>query len=485
MLFPTIEFGGFFVFVYYVSSSIEDRNELRKFFLLLASYFFYASWDAHFLLLLILCSLTNYVLAILIDQNPDGQYSFFNSKISFTLSKKQSHLIFIFGIIFNLSVLGVYKYFNFFSISFVNLFSSLGVHLNAPLLNLALPLGLSFFTFQGISYLSDVHSGKCNSEKSLLNVFLLISFFPHLVSGPIVRASEFLPQLQIDPRDRKVDVSASLLLLLFGLFKKIVLANYLATSLVDPVFDNPSQASTFDAWFATYGYAIQIYCDFSGYSDMAISLAGLLGFRFPENFNQPYRSKSLKEFWRRWHISLSCWLRDYLFIPLGGSKSGAFKTYRNLFLTMILGGLWHGAAWTFLFWGLMHGIGLVFERWRSDRMPECIHCHSNRQNSPFLVFHYVCFSWIFFRSPTLAQAGDFLKAFTNIHQPTQYVTPFTLSLICSGLLLQILPSKLSLKLPDWIGYLPVPMMGLFFGFLLTTLIAMSPNEVSPFIYFKF
>ncbi|NDG85183.1 MAG: MBOAT family protein, partial [Proteobacteria bacterium] len=341
MLFPTLQFGMFFFAVFMISWGLNHLNSLKKSFLLLCSWVFYCSWDPQFLPLLIGCTLFNYGIGLGMDhlerKGPLGP-----------LSRKG---VLIAGIVLNLSTLGLFKYSGFLGSNLNTLLSGLGFTFRLPIPDLLLPLGISFFTFQGISYIVDVYSGRMKARRSPLDVMLFICFFPHLVSGPIVRASEFIPQLDAPPNPHLVDTNRALLLVFCGLFKKLVLANYLAIDLVDPVFEAPLKHGGLDSWLAFYGYAMQIYCDFSAYSDMAIGFAALLGYRFPENFNQPYRAASLQDFWRRWHISLSSWLRDYLFIPLGGSQSGRFKTYRNLFLTMFLGGIWHGAAWTFVFWG--------------------------------------------------------------------------------------------------------------------------------------
>ena len=230
-----------------------------------------------------------------------------------------------------------------------------------PFIEILLPVGISFFTFHGISYLTDVYRGDVAVCRAPLDMALYMSFFPQLVAGPIVRAAYFLPQLA-RPADEPIPVAAALLLILGGMVKKVIIANYLATGLVDPVFAAPANYGGPDLLLATYAYAVQIYCDFSAYTDMAIALAALCGFRFPRNFNQPYRAQRLREFWQRWHISLSTWLRDYLYKPLGGNRHGRLNTYRNLMITMLLGGIWHGAAWKFVMWGALHGGGLAVER---------------------------------------------------------------------------------------------------------------------------
>ena len=271
----------------------------------------------------------------------------------------------------DLVALGFFKYYGFFIDSTAHLLDDLDLGAPLPLLTVALPVGLSFFTFQAISYVVDVRRGLCE-RATTIDVGIYLSFFPHLVAGPIVRAREFLPQLATprDPRD--VAVGAGVLLIAFGLIKKVVIADFLARSVVDPVFAVPEAYGAPDAWTALLGYAVQIFCDFSGYTDIAIGLALLMGFIFPQNFNRPYSARSVREFWRRWHMTLSRYLRDFLYIPLGGNRGGPVKTARNLMITMLLGGLWHGAAWGFVLWGGLHGAALVFEhavRGRGPRLP--------------------------------------------------------------------------------------------------------------------
>src|ERR1700730_13879788 len=241
-------------------------------------------------------------------------------------------------------------------------------------------------------------------------MLLYMWFFPQLVAGPIVRAYYFLPQLAT-PGTKEIPVAAALLLILGGLCKKVIIANYLATGLVDPVFAAPTSYGGPDLLLAVYGYAVQIYCDFSAYSDMAIGLAALLGFRFPANFNQPYRSERLREFWQRWHISLSSWLRDYLYKPLGGNRHGRLKTYRNVMLTMLLGGIWHGAGWKFVGWGAVHGGGLAVERMLKPWLGRHSQHWAARLIATFTVFHFVCFAWIFFRAEDFAVARLYIAGF--------------------------------------------------------------------------
>ena len=342
-------------------------------------------------------------------------------------------------------VLGFFKYYGFFLNSLQDVLFAIGLQRDLPFLQIILPVGISFFTFQAISYVVDVYRGDVAYREKPLDVLLYISLFPQLVAGPIVRAADFLPQLERQAQLTRSAVVGGLVLCWFGLMKKMVVANYLAADLVDPVFLDPGSYSSLMVLLATYGYAIQIYCDFSGYSDIAIGTAALLGFHFKVNFNQPYRATSLQDFWRRWHMSLSQWLRDYLYIPLGGSRFGTWKTYRNLFVTMFLGGLWHGAAWNFVIWGSLHGAWLGMER----AMGIGQHGKTTwRSLMGWLVtFHVVCAAWIFFRASDLLTALNMFFVLGQLSLSIDELTWFTLALIFIPLSFQFVRSDMT----DWIS----------------------------------
>jgi alginate O-acetyltransferase complex protein AlgI len=314
---------------------------------------------------------------------------------------------------------------------------------------------------------------------------LYMSFFPQLVAGPIVRAAYFLPQLA-RPSSEPIPIAPALLLILLGLFKKVVIANYLATGLVDPVFASPADYGGPDLLFGVYGYAVQIYCDFSAYTDIAIALAALLGFRFPPNFNQPYRAERLREFWQRWHISLSNWLRDYLYIPLGGNRGGRLKTYRNLMVTMLLGGIWHGAAWKFVMWGALHGGGLAAERmlepWLGGRPAGPL----ARVVSVLVVFHFVCLAWIFFRAEDFTMAALYIAGFgAGWESGLTQAGPVMVALIALGLAGQFLPERLFEGTAEALGRMPVWGLGVTAGIVVAAINALGPEGVAPFIYFQF
>ncbi|MFD1036422.1 MBOAT family O-acyltransferase [Sphingomonas hankookensis] len=468
MLFPTLSFGLFFLVVYCVTWSLGRSNEWRKIALLLASWFFYGAWDARFVALLFVSAFVNWALAQAIVRSDDG---------------RRGRMLVTLGVAANLGVLGYFKYAGFFLEQLAALLTPLGFGRDLPLLQVVLPVGVSFFTFQAISYLVDVHRRRVPAA-SLLDLTLLMSFFPHLVAGPIVRGADLLPQFRRVPRIDRGVVAAALLLILWGLFKKAVIASQLAGALVDPAFFDPTSRSSFDLLFGAYGYAVQIYCDFSAYSDMAIGLAALLGYTFPRNFDQPYRAASLQDFWRRWHISLSSWLRDYLYIPLGGSRKGPVRTYLNLFLTMLLGGLWHGASWSFVIWGALHGGWLAIERFWSRHRPAGLP-RAPRCMGILLTFHIVVLGWIFFRAQGEGEAFAYLGQLFAGDWRNTLVTPLSLALVALGLAIHAVPVGILQATAARVRHHAAPVIGLSLGVLILIVDAMRPEGVAPFIYYQF
>lgn len=470
MLFPTLEFALFFLIVFTVSWLLNNRHSAHKLFLVLASYFFYGYWDKRFVFLLFGSSLLNYIAGRLLD---------------ITSEEKKRKWIVGAAVAVNLGALAFFKYYGFFIESLADIFFRLGLQRELPLMQIVLPVGISFFTFQGISYVVDVYRGHVKGGRSLLNVILYISFFPQLVAGPIVRAAYFLPQLDKKPDPDRILAGMGFILIFWGVFKKAVVANYLATELVDPVFFDPAVYGPVDLIAALYGYSMQIYCDFSAYSDIATGVAALLGYRFPRNFNQPWRSQSLGEFWQRWHISLSTWLRDYLFIPLGGSRGGKAGTSRNLFITMYLGGIWHGAGWTYLLWSLYLAGTLTVER--------LVRPFTHDDNKPFWrkalnvtwFFNYFAAGWILFRATSLENSWRFLTAFGNLDAPVQMLSPFVIGLILSGFIMNFGPSNSLEKAEKIFAGIPLPVQGVIIGLILTAINAFGPEGVAPFIYFQF
>ncbi|MFN3932943.1 MAG: MBOAT family O-acyltransferase [Brevundimonas sp.] len=468
MLFPTLAFGVFFLVVYFTAWSLDRENGRRKLFLLLASWFFYAQWDWRFVGLLIASAVLNWGVAALIARSRER-------------GERTGWLVGL-GVAVNLLILGFFKYYGFFVEEAGELLARFGWERDLPLLQIVLPVGISFFTFQGISYVVDVHRGKTPPARSLLDVMLLMSFFPHLVAGPIVRASDLLPQFERTPRLTREMATHGLLLIVWGLFKKTVIASEISVNLVDPVFFDPTAYGAVDIAAAVYGYAVQIYCDFSAYSDMAIGLAALLGYSFPRNFDQPYRASSMQAFWRRWHISLSSWLRDYLYVPLGGGRKGLVSSCINVFITMVLGGLWHGAALTFLAWGALHGGVQVIERLGRAAL-------GDRKVIPTVVgvvatFHIVCLGWILFRAESFDLAMQMLQGLGRVG-PVVMLTPLLLTLIVGGLAMHWLPPRAIEGVAERLKAAPSLTLGLLVGAAILLVEAVRPEGVAPFIYFQF
>jgi alginate O-acetyltransferase complex protein AlgI len=365
--------------------------------------------------------------------------------------------------------------------------------LNLPVsmgtLQIILPVGISFYTFQTLSYTIDVYRGQLKPTKNIIDFALFVSFFPQLVAGPIVRASDFLPQLQKARSFLTVPVRACLILFLFGFFKKACVADSIAPA-VDAVFQQHSSYSVFSTWQAVWLYAIQIYCDFSGYSDMGIACAGLLGFSFPQNFDYPYFASNISDFWRRWHISLSTWLKDYLYIPLGGNRGPRWANYRNLMITMVLGGLWHGAAWRFIVWGSMHGVALVghkvYLEQQSDSQPD-----SNQRLSyifsilgVLLTFTWVCLAWVFFRANNLNDAISIVSTCVLFNtNGGATLSPAYLPILVGLLLTHWLSCKGYLE--RWLKALPQWGFLCFCGIAYAIIFSTKPTDYEPFIYFQF
>jgi alginate O-acetyltransferase complex protein AlgI len=463
MLFPTVQFALFFPIVLALSWALMARPGTWKPFIVAASYVFYAAASWRFCLLLAAVTIGNQAAARLVHRAGTERAKAWIVGIAVAL---------------DLGVLAVFKYYAFFVSSFDDTFDSVGLWMPLPLLTIALPVGVSFFTFQAISYVVDVKRGLVEPASGI-DFAVYLSFFPHLVAGPIVRAREFLPQLAT-PRDpNRVAVGSGIALIALGLIKKVLIADYLARTVVDPVFAVPELYSAPDVLFAAYAYTAQIYCDFSGYTDMAIGLALLLGFVFPQNFRSPYRATGFRDFWRRWHMTLSRFLRDFLYIPLGGSRGSRLFTYRNLMITMVLGGLWHGAAWTFVLWGAFHGVGLVVE-----------HALGGRLRAPtwvkwFVTFHLIVFSWILFRSDSLASFGAFLSQLTVPGPATLVAAPAVVA-VAGVVGLQLVPPDMVERVQVRIERLQPVLLAAALAFIVVVVGAtVSSQGVAPFIYFRF
>lgn len=387
MLFTSPVFLLFFAVVFLVCR-VAPWN-LRKAFLLAASLAFYAAWNPPFVLLLLGSVVLDYGLGLAMGR---------------TERPGPRKALLVLSLCGNLGVLAAFKYANFLSENFIALANAAGWQVSLMPWNIVLPVGISFYTFQTLSYTIDVYRKQIPVERNLLDFALFVTFFPQLVAGPIVRASEFLPQLKQPRTASSAQVAWGGLLFIVGLFKKAWLADYVFQPVVERYFEAATHPSWWQAWLATYSFAGQIYCDFSGYSDMAIGIALALGFLLPENFRSPYGALGFSDFWRRWHISLSSWLRDYLYIPLGGNRRGQIRTRVNLALTMLLGGLWHGAAWTFVIWGGWHGMLLGLERATRKWIPAWLKGRAGRVLGMVATFHAVCLGWVFFRAESLDHA---------------------------------------------------------------------------------
>ena len=500
MLFNSVEFIIFLVIVFTVTWLLARWRLLQTLFLLAASYFFYAQWNPWYLFLIVFTSSVDYLVGGTIYRLSD---------------QRRRKLLLLLSLGTDLGVLAVFKYFNFFSVQLSASLGGLGMSVDPMLLKVALPVGISFFTFQSMSYTIDIYRRQLEPADSYWQYLLFVSFFPQLVAGPIVRASVFLPQLR-QPRGLSREMGGiGLFLIMSGMIKKVCFADYLGANLVDRVFEDPSWFTSAEVLAAVYAFAFQIYFDFSGYSDVAIGAALLIGFRLPDNFRSPYMAGNLQDFWRRWHISLSTWLRDYLYIPLGGSRKGPWRTYLALAATMVLGGLWHGAAWTFVIWGTLHGVALALTRgFQRIRGPVTLRtmitgaltdvgpqdpawARTTRAVSAvavdtvmhvgmiLLTFHFVCFAWIFFKAKSYAHAMAILHKLAELTPGSANVVP-TISLALFGAwALHCLPERAVEWCTRTFARLPGVVQGLIMVGVGVLVYKFAQAEVRPFIYFQF
>ncbi len=473
MLFPTIDFAIFFAVVYTVQWLLNPYPGPWKAFMVVASYFFYGWWDWRFVFLLAASTAIAQVGGALIGR-----------------SAGTARRVALWGTLAGLvGLLAWFKYYGFLGVNLDNLFHSVGLGRPVPLLAITLPVGISFFTFMAISYVVDIHRGVLKPARAI-DTAVYLSFFPHLVAGPIVRGTELLPQIRRRRDERHVNYVEACWLISAGLAKKVVLSSYLSTYVVDPVFADPHQHSALEVLFAVYGYAVQIYADFSGYTDIAIGIALLLGFQFPQNFRRPYAAISLQDFWRRWHITLSFWLRDYLYIPLGGNRGSEGRIAVNILVTMLLGGLWHGAAWTFVAWGFYHGVGQVIGRQRRRRraargLPTEPVGRARIALSRFVTFQLVCFGWLLFRSDSMATVSAMLSRLFVGWGPSPLVTPLAVAAIAAGIASQYLPDGWLQRVKDQFAARRPVLQGGILGLVLLAITTLGPQGVAPFIYYRF
>ena len=464
MLFNSLDYILFLIVFTIIFFLVKPKY--RWILLLTASYFFYMCWKWEFIFLIIFSTLVDF---------------FCGMKMSKARDLNQRKPFLFISLITNLGLLFFFKYFDFFSSS-INQFSGS----NFEPLSLILPMGISFYTFQTMAYSIDIYKGKINAETHLGKFALYVSFFPQLVAGPIERADKLLPQFQSNNNKFNFENFISgTTQILFGLFKKVVVADLIAIY-VESIYGTYELYTGFTLLFATYLFAIQIYCDFSGYTDIAIGSARILGYDLMENFKTPYFSKSITEFWRRWHISLSSWLRDYLYINLGGNRNGRILTYRNLMITMLLGGLWHGASWNFVIWGGLHGLFLGLERF--FKYPSYIEAKSNIQKflSAIISFNLVCFAWVFFRAETFSKSLGIISRifdfnfFMNLKvKDTNIFISIVLNIFIFLALERIIKNISQNKLPQTLK------VSFIHAILVILILLFGVNEGSQFIYFQF
>lgn len=482
MLFNSWIFAAFLLLVLPVYYGLPLRGQ--NIFLLAASYVFYGWWDWRFLFLLFASTVLDYTVAIFLERstNPRARRALIGCSLA--------------G---NLGMLGFFKYYDFFVASAKDALSALGIPFTPALLEAVLPVGISFYSFQTLSYALDVYRGEQRACRSFVDFALFVTYFPQLVAGPIERATRLLPQIQSPRRVGQYEWATGLQLMLWGYVKKVAIADGLA-QYVDAAFAEPTRCDSLTLLLAVYAFALQIYCDFSGYSDIARGVSRLLGIDLMENFKQPYLARNITEFWRRWHISLSTWLRDYLYIPLGGNRHGELQQFRNLFITMLLGGLWHGANWTFVIWGGLHGLYLAIHKWVTRHRKIAIEPvpHGLRQwllyvSNTLLTVHLVCLTWVFFRADSLDKALEYLALMADnalpvgatLHERVFLGLPD--ALVFYGLVVLVLDLKC------WFPNVEIPftmrdrwwVRGVAYAVGLLVLLLVREDVTGSFIYFQF
>ena len=496
MLFTRLYFWVFFTVLMAFYSILYRRRAIRNAYLFVMSLFFYYQSSGYFFTLLIFSTIADYTLGHLIYRSG---------------SRAKKKLFVAISVIINLGVLSYFKY-TYFFIDMVNRIFNTNyevVNLLAQWSNrladtgfdvgtIILPVGISFYTFQTISYTVDIYRGKIKPVNNIVDFGFYVSFFPQLVAGPIVRAAEFVPQLYQKFKLTKREFSHALFLIMTGLMKKMLISDYISINYVDRVFEAPLSYTGFENAMAVYGYSLQIYCDFSGYTDIAIGVALLMGFRLPVNFNSPYKAVNVTDFWRRWHISLSSWLRDYLYIPLGGNKKGKFRRHINIMITMLLGGLWHGAHLRFIIWGGIHGAALVLHKiWTSLMKKVNPRYHPifggsglSRFVSVFLTFHVVTAAWIFFRAQNMRKAQQMIDQILYHFQAdmipriiSSYQEIFGVMVI--GFILHWLPASFKERYRGWFIQTPLVVKLVAVILLVIIIYQVKSAAIQPFIYFKF
>lgn len=474
---PMIFSSGIFLWLFaafiVVYLLLQRRTTARLMFVTLFSYYFYYKSSGTYFFLLAVVTVSDFLLALLMEH---------------TVTRWKRKLWVVVSLCVNLGLLCYFKYTNFLLECWASLTGG-----SFSMLDIFLPVGISFFTFQSLSYTIDVYRREIKPLTNLLDYAFYVSFFPQLVAGPIVRARDFIPQIRRPLFVSDEMFGRGIFLIMSGLFKKAVISDYISVNFVERIFDNPTLYSGVENLMGVYGYALQIYCDFSGYSDMAIGIALLLGFHFNINFDSPYKSASVTEFWRRWHISLSSWLRDYLYISLGGNRKGKVRQYVNLIITMFLGGLWHGASWNFVLWGVLHGVALAVHKfWMSlTGRKKGEQSHGIRRFFGVVVtFHFVCFCWIFFRNADFATSVDMLRQIFTVFRPQllpQLLAGYweVFALMGLGYMLHFLPDNWERACTKTVIRLPLLGKAVLMIALIYLVIQMKSSDIQPFIYFQF
>ncbi len=453
--------------------ALARRAVLRLGFVLFASCVFYMAWNPAYIALILFSITVDYFAGRAIHGAPTDE---------------RRRLWLAISIIVNLGLLGTFKYYNFFSSAVADGARLFGATLEPAHLNVMLPVGISFYTFESLSYTIDVYRRRIEPTRNFVRFAFFITFFPHLVAGPIVRAADFLPQLDERPRLTAQRVGEGAFLIATGLVKKVVFADYLAVNLVDRVFDDPTAYSSLEVMIGLYAYTLQIFCDFSGYTDVARGSAMFFGLRLPENFDRPYQAQSPAEFWRRWHMTLSTWLRDYLYFPLGGSQVAPLRAYFNLWLTVFLVGLWHGAAWTFVIYGMLHASAMVIHRYfyrRSGRSARSVDTPAMRALKVLGTLHFVVLSRIFFRAASVGDALGVIRQLLEGSTASFHVTASVWLLLLLGYAAHYTPRSLFEAGQRRFVGLPATVQGLLLAGVAGTLMLVATQDVVPYIYFQF
>lgn len=472
MLFHSLQFLLFLPLVLALYWGLAERETGRKVLLVVASLVFYMAWNPAPVVLLLYLTTVDWLVG---------------RALTSTDTPWKRKAILGVSIANNVGLLGLFKYADWLTRSVVDGFGLMGIELVYKPLGLILPVGLSFIVFQGMSYTIDIYRRELAHRRSLLDVAVFMTFFPHVVAGPIVRASDFLPQVAQRPVLSDGVGARALFRIATGMFKKLVIADFLSANIIDRVFLDPGNYTGVEVITAVFAYTLQIYYDFSAYSDIAIGTAALFGYVLKENFDKPYLSRNLSEFWRRWHMSLASWLRDYLYIPLGGNRGSKFRTIINLFITMVVGGIWHGADWRFVLWGAVHGAGLALNRlwwwWRGG--PPTNPSWLSVVASTLVTFLVVMEVRIVFRAKDIQHAGTvFMEQFKpSLTAPN--VTPTLLLVMAVAVAGHLMPHRLYDRMVSTFTLLPMPVRALGLVFLALAIKQVASFEVQPFIYFKF